>query len=66
MNARKIVGKRIARVQQTRVWTRGEWVVALDWIELENGDRIVAHTVETEGEYLVELAAVRPRRGGPE
>jgi len=62
MNTKDAVGKRILRIEQSRVGDgRGgtHWDVSA--IVLENGTRLIPRTVETEhGEYLITIEKVKP------
>lgn len=64
MRARDVVGKRIVRVAQSRMWNDngGGFVWNVDHLELEDGTLVWATTVETEGEYLHEFTALKPSR----
>lgn len=62
MIVQSILGKRIVKVKQTRVFVRKEWITALDWIELDNGIRLYGRVAETESDYVIELLSTKPER----
>lgn len=55
MRNRDVVGKRVKRVKQTRCTTNyGEPVYDVEWIEFEDGSRLVFSVCELEDGYAVE------------
>lgn len=53
MNVRKVIGKRITKVFQTRVYSdnMNRWIWNVDGLLLENGMLVTFHTAELEGDY---------------
>jgi hypothetical protein len=64
MKSAHVVGKRIAKIEQTRCWNEngGYFWWDLEAIVLEDGTRIGVMTIETEGEYGHEAVVSRPTR----
>ena len=65
MKSRGVLGKRITRIEQeVRVHRDGgERVNVVSWIELEDGTRLVPHTIETDfGDYFHEIIVRKPVR----
>lgn len=61
MRARDAEGRRIVKVNQTRVWNVhvNQWDVVLDSIELDNGTVVHFMAVETEVEPMVTTVLAR-------
>ena len=65
MRSRGIVGKRVARIDQARVWTGREFVWNVNAIVMEDGTRLCPMTCETDfGEYQVEVLVFTSLKGG--
>lgn len=65
MKSRDIVGRRIVAVEQTRFYNSHTQTtdVQLDWLELDNGARVIFVPNETETGAYVTGDVVKPRRG---
>lgn len=61
MKTRNVLGKRIVAVKQYRPGNRANvaGLVCLEYIELDNGTRLVPLTIEGESEYHTELILSR-------
>lgn len=65
MNTRGVIGKRIVAVKQERF--RDETAgtrMDVQWIELEDGTRLVLHVYETEDCPIVDASVIRPEKRG--
>lgn len=64
MRSRDIVGKRIVKVEQTRVDDgRGHMIWDVEAFVFEDGTRLIPMTVETEADYLHRFIVQKLERG---
>ncbi len=67
MKARDLVGRKIVRIEQTRVETNTGWAYNLDAIYLDNGTRLRLSVSETpEGAEYVVVGTVYKSKPEPE
>ena len=66
MRARDVVGKRVVRVLQERVWNThlGMWVGNVTGFVLDNGTVVSLNVVEDDYGYQIEASVVRVGKGG--
>ena len=65
MKSRGVVGKRIVKIEQSMKMSNVGMTNAVAAIVLEDGTRLIPSTIETEDEYLTEIAVNTTGRSQP-